>query len=192
MRLQAFALSLLASTALATPVRRDINHPVYTLRLSSHDDSLDGLYLTTAPKPGNANANATTLGVSTASPAAGPTIKFYAVLDPSTQLSELRTPSTTETALAVVGTNGLLDFASLADPAGAAGSLPEGTTVDWTSFRLDQAEGTVGYGAKGSEGSWVAFPVDGEAWAVKWKGANAWTTDNYLPVQVVFEPVTHE
>jgi len=191
MKLQAFTLSLLASAGLATPSRRDISRAVYTLRLSSTVESLNGLYLTTNAKP-SSNPNATTLGVSTSTPAAGPTIKFYPVLNPSTQLSELRTPSSSDTALAVVGTNGLLDFARLADPAGQAGSVPKGTTVDWTSFRLDEAAGTVGYGGKDAKGRWVAFPVSEKAWAVKWKDVSAWTTQNYLPVQVVYELVKDE
>jgi hypothetical protein len=40
MRLQALILSLLASTGLATPLRRDIAQAVYTLRLSSYVSSL--------------------------------------------------------------------------------------------------------------------------------------------------------
>ncbi len=35
MRLQTLALSLLASTTLATPLRRDAKQAIYTLRLSS-------------------------------------------------------------------------------------------------------------------------------------------------------------
>jgi hypothetical protein len=35
MKLQALTLSLLASTGLATPIRRDVSQAVYTLRLTS-------------------------------------------------------------------------------------------------------------------------------------------------------------
>lgn len=71
----------------------------------------------------------------------------------------------------MVGSNSLLDFASFADPEAAA--LPEGTTCDWTSFRLSEDDAVVKYA--GGEGRWVVFPSsngngDEEAWSVKWKG----------------------
>jgi hypothetical protein len=98
-------------------------------------------------------------------------ILFYPVHNPTTGLSELRAPSSGDT-LAVVGSNGLLDLASLDDP--AAVTLPEGATCDWTSFRLDQdgkAEGTVKYAGEAAEGRWVVFPASQgqEGWSVKWK-----------------------
>lgn len=189
MRLQAIALSLLAATGLATPIRRDVNQAVYTLRLSSPVKTLDGLYLTTAN-----NDDTTTLGVNTSSdPSAAKTVKFYPVRNPDTELDELR--STASGALAVVGANGLLDFAALADP--EAVEAPDGTTVDWTSFRLAAGEaegGAVEYVGKGAEGRWIAFPVKGdeERWSVKWRDVSAWTTETYMPVQVVYELVKEE
>ncbi|KAK4040058.1 hypothetical protein C8A01DRAFT_35930 [Parachaetomium inaequale] len=201
MRFQALTLSLLASAGLATPVRRDVSHAVYTLRLTSSVKSLDGLYLTATPSPGS-NSNTTTLGVYTSpSSPSTPTIKFYPVHNPSTNLNELRTTGPTDSStLAVVGANGLLDFASVADP--AAVELPEGTTCDWTSFLLldDKGKGAaVKYAGGGAdEGRWVAFPVDGVSkegnggWSVKWKDASAWTTTDYMPVQVVYELVKDE
>lgn len=100
------------------------------------------------------------------------TVKFYPVRNPTTDLDELHTTTTTTGgALAVVGANGLFDFAALADP--AAVEKPAGGTVDWTSFRLAAGSGAVEYVGKGGEveGRWVAIPVggEGERWSVKWR-----------------------
>ncbi|EAQ93158.1 predicted protein [Chaetomium globosum CBS 148.51] len=202
MRLQAITLSLLAATGLATPIRRDVSQAVYTLRLTSPVKSLDGLYLTTTPQSDTDDTS--TLGVSTStttSPATQP-VRFYPVHNPDTDLDELRRSSDTVGgggALAVVGANGLLDFAALADP--EAVQAPDGTTVDWTSFRLGAEKkegggGAVEYVGKGgvAEGRWVAFPVggEGERWSVKWRDVSAWTTENYMPVEVVYELVKEE
>jgi hypothetical protein len=194
MKLQALTLSLLASTGLATPIRRDVSQAVYTLRLTSSVKSLNGLYLTATPSPGS-NANTTTLGVYTSpSNPSTPTIKFYPVHNPSTNLDELRTPG--DSTLAVVGANGLLDFASVADP--AAVELPEGATCDWASFLLVDEGSAVKYAGGEEGGRWVAFPVDGVSeegdggWSVKWKDPSAWTTTDYMPVQVVYELVKDE
>ncbi|KAK4251793.1 hypothetical protein C7999DRAFT_27472 [Corynascus novoguineensis] len=207
MKVPALTLSLLATAGLATPVRRDVGQEFYTLRLSSPAKFLDGLYLTTNPNSDKANTTALVVYTSPSKPNV-PDVRFYPVLDPSTKLAELRTPSSpsSNTALAVVGTNGLFDFARIADPDGTADELPEGTTVDWTSFRLDEGEsaGTVKYdggsGDEEAEGNWVVFPLRGssvetkeeEVWGVKWKGGNAWTTTDYLPVEVVYELVKHK
>lgn len=50
-------------------------------------------------------------------------------------------------------------------------SVPEGTTLDWTSFELGNS-GEVTYAGKGAEGRWVVFPKgNGKGdWSVKWKG----------------------
>ncbi|KAK3309951.1 uncharacterized protein B0T15DRAFT_506677 [Chaetomium strumarium] len=198
MKLQALALSLLAATGLATPVRRDVGQAVYTLRLSSRVATLDGVYLTTS-------ANGSTLGVYP-TPAAE-RLHVYPVKNPTTGLAELRTQGAGNT-LAVVGKHGLLDFASLEDP--AAVPVPEGGKCDWTSFRLDDEEqgGVLRYAGEGAQngGGWAAFPdVTAEGgWSVKWKGgclltelrggniAKAFTTEEYMPVQVVYERVKDE
>jgi hypothetical protein len=97
-------------------------------------------------------------------------ILFYPVHNPTTGLSELRAPASGDT-LAVVGSNGLLDFASLSDP--EAVNLPEGATCDWTSFQLEDGkeQGTVKYAGDAVEGRWVVFPASQgqEGWSVKWK-----------------------
>lgn len=149
--------------------------------------ALDGLYLTTTP-PSSDDANATTtLGVySNPSTPSTPQIKFHPVRNPDTSLWELHTAG--ETTLAVLGANGLLDFASLSDPAATTETLPEGTLLDWTSFSLDSeaggGSGMVDYA--GTVGRWVAFPTshdpgavrggegDGEmAWIVKWRNSES-------------------
>ncbi|KAK3905811.1 hypothetical protein C8A05DRAFT_30368 [Staphylotrichum tortipilum] len=176
-------LALLAHPILSTPLpRRDTASAIYTLRLSSPSTPLDNLYLTTTP-------NSTSL---TTSPLPITPLLVHPIFNPTTGLSELHTSASST--LAVVGANGLLDFSSLADPAAVA--VPDGTTVDWTRFELveedsSREEGTVKYAGGVEGGRWVAFPT-GEAWSVKWKGAEAWTTENYMPVQVVYELVKEE
>jgi hypothetical protein len=159
--------------------------------------------------------------VNTSANPSASTVKFYPVRNPSTNLDELHNADTTGAgALAVVGANGLLDFAALADP--EAVETPEGGTVDWTSFRLEPGSGAVEYVGKGDvEGRWVAIPVGGaeERWSVKWRDGefarfflfsslllkkecwltnvscfvvNAWTTETFMPVQVVYELVKEE
>ncbi|KAK4132401.1 hypothetical protein BT67DRAFT_457496 [Trichocladium antarcticum] len=188
MKLHALTIALLASTGLANPIRYDVRQPIYTLRLSSPNPSLNNRYLT---------SNNSRLGIHP-SPPTTPPIRFYPIPNPATGLAELRTVppkdgdgAATATSVTLMGANGLLDLASLADPAAAA--APAGTTVDWTSFRLLEA-GLLEYGAPGADGAWVAFPAAGAAageagWSVKWKDVNAWTTANYMPVQVVYELV---
>jgi hypothetical protein len=92
--------------------------------------------------------------VNTSANPSASTVKFYPVRNPSTNLDELHNADTTGAgALAVVGANGLLDFAALADP--EAVETPE-----------------VEYVGKGDvEGRWVAIPVGGaeERWSVKWR-----------------------
>ncbi|KAK4105615.1 hypothetical protein N658DRAFT_492094 [Parathielavia hyrcaniae] len=201
MKLQTLTLSFLACTGLAKPVRRDASQAIYALRLSSSVPSLNGLYLTRSPN------NRTILGIfphpndnneNNNNNNNNNKILFYPVHDPKSGLSELRTPASGDT-LAVLGFNGLLDLASLADP--AAVDLAEGTTCDWTSFRLEPdherksgaAEtGTVMYAGEGSEGRWVAFPAAGDpgaggGWYVKWKDVNAWTMADYMPVQLEYQ-----
>ncbi|KAK4150754.1 hypothetical protein C8A00DRAFT_45932 [Chaetomidium leptoderma] len=198
MRLQTLAVSLLASAGLATPIRRDASPAIYALRLSSPGTPLDGRYLTATPSP--THPDTTTLGVSSKPQPGGGgenKISFYPVPNEKTGLSELRTTFSNDggaTTLAVVGSNGLLDFAGLADPAAVA--VPDGTTVDWTSFRLDaEGAGTVSYagpagGEREVQGGWVAFPSpSGQkgGWNVKWRNDDAWTTQDYLPVRVLYE-----
>ncbi|KAK4193300.1 hypothetical protein QBC35DRAFT_458356 [Podospora australis] len=184
MKFQALFLAALVSTGLAAPTPETAPKfaPVYTLRLSSRTATLDGKYLSTSNS---------TLGIFS-KPSSS--VKFYAVKNPQTGLSELHTypRSASDNTLALVGTNGLLDLSSLPNPAQV--TVPKGTVVDWQSFHLSEADeeaGALGYAA-GKEGSWVAFPATsgkGE-WTVKWKEGSAITIQNYIPVKVVYELVT--
>ncbi|KAK4128669.1 hypothetical protein N657DRAFT_639156 [Parathielavia appendiculata] len=181
-------LSLPSHPATHQTAKTKLNRPV---------PSLNGLYITRSPN------NSTVLGVfPNVNDSKNKKILFYPLHNPTTGLAELRIPASGDT-LAVLGSNGLLDLASLADP--AALKLPEGATCNWTSFRLElnherdggAAEtGTVEYAIEGSEGRWVVFPAagagTGEGWSVKWKDVNAWTTANYMPVQVGYELVKEE
>ncbi|KAL2271251.1 hypothetical protein VTJ83DRAFT_622 [Remersonia thermophila] len=190
MQLQTLITSLLASVALATPVRRDVQG-LYTLRLSTPYAPLDGLYLRAlAPPVANATAGLA-LGVTPS--AKGESIVVYPVENPSSGLAELHTPE--GGAVALVGRKGLLDLASiLGDP--AAAPVPEGATIDWTSFKLgDVGAGPLGFAARA--GRWVAFPTpakNGEppAWGVKFKDNAAVTTENYVQVTILYEPLKSE
>jgi len=100
-------------------------------------------------------------------------VHFYTVVNPTTGLAELHTSSPVNDAtLTLIGSNGVLDFTPLKNP--AAVTVPVGTTVDWTSFELDEGtpgEGTVKY--VGKEGRWVMFP-EGDEWELKWRSGESW------------------
>ncbi|KAK3341122.1 hypothetical protein B0T25DRAFT_331602 [Lasiosphaeria hispida] len=183
-----FALGLFTATTLASPalIPGGGGLNVYKLRLSSRTKSLDGQYL---------GVNGSTVGVFKSTSSATP-VQFYPVTDRKTGLVELHTYpiGAVDEILALVGTNGLLTFSNVADPAKAA--FPRGTTCDWKSFRLAGGNPT-GPGRPsnalayaGSNGSWTAFPSGNKGdWSVKWKGADTFTTADNMPIEVVYEPV---
>ncbi|CAP69224.1 uncharacterized protein PODANS_1_8915 [Podospora anserina S mat+] len=183
MKFQAILIATLSATGLASPVPEPQAKPkfvqAYTLRLSSRTPSLDGKPLTLSN---------TTLGIFPSSPS---TPLFYPIRNPQTNLLELHSPQTSS-ALALVGTHGLLSLSALPNPASV--TVPTGTTLDWQNFDLsdDASAGSLTYAGSTKDGSWVAFPVGkGQAgeWAVKWKDVTATTTQNYIPVKVVYEVV---
>lgn len=186
------ALTLFTAAASATPIipilpSDDVK--VYTLRLQSRLKQLDGQTLGTRRG---------TIGLYRAPDAEA--IRFFPVTDKKTGLVELhRYPiersggKETSQILALVGTNGLLTLSNVANP--AAATFPTGTTCDWRSFKLaggnpsapGRPANALNYA--GASGSWVAFPDTAPGdFTVKWKGANAFTTANDLPVDVVYEP----
>ena len=116
--------------------------------------------------------NNSTLGIG-ASPEVKDEVHFYTIVNPTTGLAELHTSSPVNGAtLTLIGSNGVLDFTPLENPAGV--TVPVGTTVDWTSFELDEGtpgEGTVKY--VGKEGRWVVFP-EGDEWELKWRSGESW------------------
>ncbi len=88
-------------------------------------------------------------------------------------------------ALGLVGAEqtGLLNFQDVTNP--AATSVPVGTTLDWTSFKLAQAPATadkpantVTYARDSQGGKWVAFPAGSNAWSVKWKDGE-WSSGDW-------------
>ncbi|KAK3937174.1 hypothetical protein QBC46DRAFT_393276 [Diplogelasinospora grovesii] len=199
--------STIGST-IGSPVLVPVPVPVdvYTLRLSSKAQSLNGQYLSV--RNGN---NETVVGVFPNAAVPVPALQVYAVANRDTGGIELHryylTPpgDDVDHALALVGSpqaQGLMTFSDVKDPATAAGALPQGTTCDWTSFVIAEApdnnsEGSkqpcLGYAA--GNGRWVAFPSgnnddDGdEEWSVMWKESSAITIQNYMTVDILFEPV---
>ncbi|KAK3694708.1 hypothetical protein B0T22DRAFT_533703 [Podospora appendiculata] len=187
MKWQALALSVLASTGLASPINPEARdtaaQKVYTLRLSSKEPSLDGQYL---------GVNGTLVGVFKAASV----VRFYTVPNAKTGNVELHTypVGVVDHALALVGSesHGLLDFSDVVNPAST--TFPTGTKCDYTSFRLSAgeqvaADNTLVY-AGASNGRWVVFPTgNGAEWSVKWKASSALTIQNYQLVDVVYEPI---
>ncbi|KAK4170319.1 hypothetical protein QBC43DRAFT_197654 [Cladorrhinum sp. PSN259] len=183
MKFTTVLFTFLATTGLASPIpdAKPKFVSLYSLKLSSRSKNLDGKYLQVI---GN------TVGVTTSAPTSE--VRFYPIRNPESGLWELRqSPATTTQTLALVGANGLLELASLPNP--AAVNVPTGTTLEWKGFDLaDGAEtetGALGYAGK--TGGWVAFPEgkDGQQWTVKWKDASAITVQNYQTVKLVYEKV---
>ncbi|KAL1836694.1 hypothetical protein VTJ49DRAFT_4788 [Mycothermus thermophilus] len=196
MRLQTLTASLLASITLATPIRRDVSAELYTLRLATPYTPLNGLYLHALTPAQNATAGIA-LGVtpSTQGGDDSAAVVVYPVANPASGLAELHTPD--GGALVLVGRHGLLDLASVVgDP--AAAPVPDGVTIDWTSFKLADDDGAGSLGFAGGVGRWVAFPSapaksgDPQAWGVKFKDSTAATTENYVPVTILYEPLKKE
>ncbi|KAK3987740.1 hypothetical protein QBC44DRAFT_399659 [Cladorrhinum sp. PSN332] len=183
MKFTTVLFTLLATTGLASPVpdAKPKFVSLYSLKLSSRSKSLDGKYL---------QVIGSTVGVS--STPSTQSVRFYPIRNPESGLWELRqSPATTTQSLALVGSNGLLELASLPNP--AAVQVPKGTTLEWTGFDLAEGAeteaGALGYAGK--TGGWVAFPEgkDGQQWTVKWKDASAITIQNYQTVKLVYEKV---
>ncbi|KAL2125077.1 hypothetical protein VTJ04DRAFT_1442 [Mycothermus thermophilus] len=188
MKLQSLLTSLLASAALATPVRRDVDFDLYTLKISTNHPALDGLYLGPIPAPGGGAKNATAglaLGVVPGTQAQSGII-VYPVASEDPGLTALHTID--GGAVLVAGRHGVLDLAAFyGDPASAP--VPEGVTIDWDSFQLVEEGAEVLFA--NAKGRWVAFPsYDGTSgWRVTFKETTAFSTTDYVPVSVVYESI---
>lgn len=89
-------------------------------------------------------------------------------------------------ALVLTGENGLYDLKDgmpqLTDPAPSA-------TYSWREFVLEEESSTVLWRAA-SEGKWVVFPGSEQgSFEVKWNDGTGFTTQDYLPIEVVWETV---
>ncbi|KAK3355691.1 hypothetical protein B0H65DRAFT_417269 [Neurospora tetraspora] len=203
MKWQTLVLSYLASTTLAAPVYVEPSppSPVYTLRISGGGPDLDTHYL---------SASGSVIGVFPDKD--NNPIKFYAVPNKDTGLVELHnwagisspgspgSPNTPKTkAIALVGNarTGLMELTSVEDPAAIGCGDGDAVDCEWTSFTLNQgaptSEGkpanTVSYAGPGG---WVAFrssKVEGGGWVVRWKYPQATTTQDFVPVDLVYEPI---
>ncbi|KAK5663698.1 hypothetical protein OQA88_4129 [Cercophora sp. LCS_1] len=177
------AISFFSAAVVASPIIPAPDAFAYKLKLVSRHSELDGRIL---------SVDNNVVGVHksrTAKP-----LEVYAVADKKTGLVELRTypRSSQESLLALIGENGLFDANILPNPAGIQ-FLP-GTTVDW-QFRLGgrdgaggRAENSVTY--EGKKGGWAAYPRGENAdWVLTFKSPEAWTTQDYIDVQVVYEPL---
>ncbi|KAK3397481.1 hypothetical protein B0T20DRAFT_461504 [Sordaria brevicollis] len=209
MKWQTLILSYLTSTTYAAPVYVEPSppSPIYTLRISGGGASLDGHYLSTS---------GSVLGVfPDASPSnSGDPIKFYAVPNKETGLVELHNwagiipgspPSTPKTkAIALVGNAraGLMELTTLEDPAATCSSAEGDGDIaldcEWASFTLNSVPTTEGKPANtvtyAAPGGWVAFKSlktesGEEGWVVRWKLPHATTTQDFVPVDLVYEPI---
>ncbi|KAL0474894.1 hypothetical protein QR685DRAFT_432487 [Neurospora intermedia] len=199
MKWQTLVFNLLSSITLAAPVyvKPSAPSPVYTLRISGGGPDLDTHYL---------SAPGSVIGVFPDTD--NNPIKFYAAPNNDTGLVELHnwagisspgSPNTSKTkAIALVGNarTGLMDLTSVEDPAVICGDSDDGLDCEWTSFTLDQdapIEGkpanTVSYAGPGG---WVAFKsskAERGGWVVRWKYPQATTTQDFVPVDLVYEPI---
>ena len=106
-----------------------------------------------------------------------PPVQFYTIpSNKSSGLLELHTYPIgfVDHALAVVGSQGLLVFRDITNP--AATSIPVGTILDYSSFSFgekpatnDTSANVLRYASGSRRGKWVAFPQNGGDWTVMWR-----------------------
>lgn len=187
MKWQTLSGLLVATTGLASPINpvaaRADNPDVYNLRISSETKSLDGRYLTVN------GSNEVGLFPT------APVLQVTMVPSGDSGTVELHTypVGIVDHALAVVGSEGLLPFVEIVNPARSS-SCARGSQCDWTSFGVAKDPPQLLTYVRGPEdkGMWVAIKATKNEWTVKWKDAGkGFTTENYIPIQIVYEPVSN-
>lgn len=191
--LPSFVVALVASVASAAPVTQsDDLLPIYKLKISARLSTfLDGKYLSVRDnKVGVWNGNEP--------------VNFYTAPSPSQSgLVELHTwpIGIVDSVLGLVGSGGLTTLTEISSPETV--TYPVGTSADWKSWALiEGAPGTGGAARRVSAaknlldyagsrtGRWAAFPRANNEWVVTWLEGTTYVPENYMIVDVTYEPVT--
>lgn len=172
------AIASFALMATASPVEsREDKITTYQLKTKSSTRSLDGMYL---------QIRNNTVGVWHDKRAAQQAIVYP--IESSKGKVELHTwpIGIVDHVLGLVGGGATLTLKDIMQ----APTVPAGTTADWKNFVLkfdpasDNKEGAVAY-ANG--GQWVVFPGPNGGYHVTILTGGGMTTQDYLPIEVVFE-----
>lgn len=178
--------ALLTATALATPVPAP-DGDAYRLRIISLEKSLNGQIL---------SVHNGLVGVFKSVKA--PTLEVYALpAARSDQVTLHSYPGGSDTVLALIGENDLLNLSTVEDP-NARGLRPN-STIDW-SFSMSRRAPPVAEGRPdtsnrllytGRSGSWVTMPSgpSGQDYVVKFKGGDSYAISVDLPAQIVYERI---
>ncbi|KAI0007568.1 hypothetical protein F4779DRAFT_591338 [Xylariaceae sp. FL0662B] len=81
--------------------------------------------------------------------------------------------------LALVGPPGLLTLVDMMNPDSV--SPDDGNVALFDTFRIVDGKVT-----NDSDGQWLAFPDTNNEWKVKWSDGTAVTTENFMPVDVMY------
>lgn len=179
--LTTLSLALLVS---ANPVPQKSNRPqVYRLKVVAKHRELTGAYLTVD----NGGAGGVSwVGVI---PSGSP-VQVYTVESPNKGQVELHTYpiGIVDHVLGLVGAGGVLNLSDITNPSST--EFTPGTTVDWTSFKFG-GDGDKGNSVTyaGKAGGWIAVPAGYEAWTVKWYDGKALIPQDYMRIEIVYDPV---
>ncbi|KAL8387761.1 hypothetical protein RB595_009688 [Gaeumannomyces hyphopodioides] len=189
--LPSFVVALFATAASAAPVTQsDDSTTIYKLKISAHANTfLDGKYLSVRDnKVGVWNDNHP--------------VSFYTSPSPSQGgLVQLHTwpAGIVDSVLGLVGTGGLTTLTEISSPDSI--TYPVGTSADWKSWALIQGPAAAAAAKRvgasknlldyaGSRtGRWAAFPRANKEWVVTWLEGTTFVPENYMIVDVVYEPV---
>ncbi|KAI0407249.1 hypothetical protein F4802DRAFT_46704 [Xylaria palmicola] len=164
----AITLGFIAGSVLAAPTD---GLDLFKLKISSTTNRLNGRYL---------SSNASTLGVYDSDEFSP--IRVYQTSSSKKGCTQLHTypVGIVDHALALVGADGLMTLTDMVNP---AGSKPvDGRVTEWEEFKVSDTKLT-----NNGQGSWIAFPTTKSSWSVKWTDGSAFTTANYMPVEIVME-----
>ncbi|TPX16729.1 uncharacterized protein E0L32_003670 [Thyridium curvatum] len=167
------SLSMAAALAIASPIAKASDN-LYALRVSSKDAQLDGKYLSVFDNVVGIFPGRQTLFVTASESSKKGCVELH-----------LHPTGIIDHALGLVG-EGVKELHDIANPASSPGA-------DWTSFAMNSAGdpgepnlGSLSYTAKG--GRWVVFPAKaGGEWKVTWLDGSSITTQNYMPIDLVYE-----
>ncbi|EJT73342.1 hypothetical protein GGTG_10186 [Gaeumannomyces tritici R3-111a-1] len=189
--LSSFVVALVATAASAAPVAQsDDSLAIYKLKIAAHPNTfLDGKYLSVrGDKVGVWNDNDPLSVYTSPSPSQGGLVQLH------------KWPAgVVDSVLGLVGTGGLTTLTEISSPDSI--TYPVGTVADWKSWALIQGPAAGAANKRAAEpknlldyagsrtGRWAAFPRANKEWVVTWLEGTTYVPENYMAVDVVYEPV---
>ncbi|KAI1813457.1 hypothetical protein GGS20DRAFT_477476 [Poronia punctata] len=167
------SLGLIASNVIAAPLeseaKDDLN--LFNLKISApNNPELDGRYL---------SQEGSDVGLYEGDPSP---IRVYKTSSQKKGRNQLHTYpiGIVDHALGLVGPP---DFMTLTDMINPARVKPkDGEVAVWDTFVISHDRLT-----NDGRGAWLAFPAAESSWRIKWSDGSAFTTEDYMPVEVLME-----